>query len=58
MDGVSNIWSMPLSGGEPRQLTDFTSGGISLYRWSVDGKQLVFTRGDVTTDVVLISNFK
>jgi Tol biopolymer transport system component len=58
VDGVANIWSQPLTGGQPRQITDFKSGGIADYRWSADGKQLVFRRGDLTTDVVLITNFR
>ena len=58
VDGVSNIWSMPLAGGKCHQITDFTTGSIAEYTWSVDGKRLVFTRGEVITDVVLITNFK
>ena len=55
--GAANIWEQPLAGGPPRQVTNFTSGRIFDYAWSRDGKQLFLAKGDVTSDVVLISNF-
>ena len=57
-NGVSNLWVEPLEGGEPNQLTQFTSDQIFNYAWSGDGKQLAVARGTVTSDVVLLSNFK
>lgn len=56
--GISNIWSQPLSGGPPRQLTDFKADQIFNFAWSSDGKQLVCARGVVTSDAILISDFK
>jgi serine/threonine protein kinase len=53
---ASNIWSQPLAGGPPRQLTDWKSDRIFYFAWSPDGKQLALTRGVVTNDVVLISD--
>ncbi len=47
-----------MSGGPPRQLTNFASDRISNFAWSRDGKQLLLIRGDVTSDVILISNFR
>jgi dipeptidyl aminopeptidase/acylaminoacyl peptidase len=38
---VRNIWIVPTTGGEPRQLT--TSGKDGSARWSPDGKRLAFT---------------
>jgi Tol biopolymer transport system component len=58
VDGVGNIWTQPLVGGEPRPITNFKSGQIAEYDFSPDGKQLFFTRDEVSTDVVLITNFK
>ena len=55
--GATNIWEQPLAGGAPRQVTNFTSGRIFDFAWSRDGKQLFLAKGDVTSDVVLISNF-
>ncbi len=56
--GASNVWEQPLTGGEPRQVTDFTSGHIFGFAWSRDGKELLLAKGMRTSDVVLISNFR
>ncbi len=56
--GVGNIWTQPVGGGTPKQLTNFTSELIYEFDISRDGKQLVLNRGTRTTDVVLISNIK
>jgi serine/threonine protein kinase len=53
---ASNIWSQPLAGGPPRQLTNWKSDRIFYFAWSRDGKQLALSRGVVTNDVVLISD--
>ena len=57
-NGVSNIWAQPITGGPPRQLTNFTSGTIFNYSLSADGKQLALARGTITSDVVLINDVK
>ena len=54
---VSNLWGQPIDGGPPRQLTDFKDQRIANFAYSRDGKQLVFSRGVVNSDVVLISGF-
>jgi len=56
--GISNIWSQPLDGGPPKQITHFTSGLTFNFAWSQDGKQLALSRGSQTSDVVLIRNFR
>ena len=57
--GVSNIWSQPLKGDPPKPLTDFKTDSMFSFSWSRDGKQqLVYARGPVTSDVVLIRDFK
>jgi hypothetical protein len=56
--GATNVWEQPLSGGEARQRTDFTSGCIFGFCWSRDGKQLLIGKGSDTRDVVLSSNFR
>jgi serine/threonine protein kinase len=55
-NGVSNLWSQPIEGGPPKQLTDFKSDLIFSYAWSRDGKKLALARGTKTSDVVLISH--
>ena len=57
-NGVSNLWSQPLDGGAPKQLTDFKSELIGNFSWSKDGRQLALTRGTVTNDAIMISDFK
>ena len=56
--GTPNLYSQPLDGGPPKQLTDFKSGRIVWFARSGDGKQLALARGTVTNDVVLISDFR
>ena len=56
-NGASNLWEQPLSGGPPRQITNFASDLIFGFAWSRDEKQLLLIRGNVTSDVILISNF-
>ena len=53
-NGVSDVWEQPLWGGEPRQLTRFTSGRVFDFAWSKDEKRLLLTRGS-TSDVVLLT---
>ena len=57
-DGVGNIWSQPLDGGPPKQLTDFKEDQIFCFDWSRDGKWLACSRGVENSDVVRISNFR
>ncbi len=56
--GVANIWSQPIDGGAPKQLTSFKSDLIISFAWSRDGKELVCSRGSVTSDVVLMTDIK
>jgi len=57
-EGVSNIWSQPLDGGAPKQLTKFPADLIFSFDWSRDGKTMACSRGVVTTDVVLIKDIE
>ncbi|HRH45236.1 MAG TPA: protein kinase [Pyrinomonadaceae bacterium] len=57
-NGVSNIVAQPLDGGKPKPLTDFTQERIFSFDYSRDGKQIALSRGTISNDVVLISNFK
>jgi len=57
-NGATNIWDQPLAVGKPKQVTKFTSGHIFDFNWSSDHRRLLFTRGDVTSDVVLLRNLR
>lgn len=56
IDGISNIWKMSLDGKQKEQITNFTSGRISNYAWSNDGKNLLIVRPIVNNDLVLIKD--
>lgn len=55
--GVSNIWTQPLSGGSPKQLTAFRQEQIWQFCWSHDGRQIALARGGVAEDIVVINDF-
>jgi serine/threonine protein kinase/Tol biopolymer transport system component len=57
-NNVTNLWSLPLDGSKPRQLTDWAAEQIFGFAYSRDGKQLAVTRGHVSFDVVLIKDFR
>lgn len=56
--GGDNIWSQPVNGSPRKPLTDFKSESISSFSWSRDGKRLAISRGPITTDVVLLKDFR
>ena len=55
LNAVNNVWSQPIDGRKPTQLTDFKSDQIFSFNWSRDGK-LVLSRGVSTSDVIMISD--
>ena len=63
-NNVTNIWSQPIDGSPPKQLTNFTSGQkaasyeMDAYTWSPDGKQLAFTHRETRADLVLIRDLR
>jgi Tol biopolymer transport system component len=56
-NGVSNIFSQPLADGEPKKLTEFSADRIFSFDFSSDGKSVVFARGVMRNNLVLIENF-
>ena len=57
-DGVANLWSQPVDGGKPVQITNFSSGFIASLALSRDGKRIALSLGHQTDDIVLIKDFK
>ena len=55
-DEATNLWEQPLSGGEPKQMTKFTSEHMFDFYWSSDGSHLLLTRGSISSNVILIQN--
>jgi serine/threonine protein kinase len=56
-NGVSNILSQSLAGGEPKKLTEFSTDRIFTFDFSGDGKQVVFARGVLRNYLMLVENF-
>jgi len=57
VNGVSNIWKQPLSGGDAVQVTHFTSMRIANFDWTSDGR-IVCSRTERATNVVIVRNFR
>ena len=55
--GILNVWSMPLEGGAPKQLTNFKSEFVSSFSIAGDGKIAAY-RFSATRDIVLIKGFR
>lgn len=58
VNSVSNVWSQPLAGGPPVQITDFKDSLMTGFAWSKDGKQFAATRGALLRDAVLITDLR
>ena len=54
---VGNLWRQPLDGSEPERITRFESGFIIDADWDPGGEWIFVTRGETTSDVVLIHDF-
>jgi serine/threonine protein kinase len=53
--GSPNLWTYPLNGKPPQQLTHFNSGRIFGISLSPDGSKIAMSRGTINSDVVLFS---
>ncbi len=53
----SNLWLQPIDGGEPHQFTNFDGGMIRSFAVSPDFKQIAISRGNHSSEAILISNF-
>jgi len=57
-DKVDNLWSQSLDGGPPVKLTNFESDRIFRFDASPGGKGFAMARGNDSSDVVMITNFR
>lgn len=57
-NNLTNIWSQPVDGGKPTQVTDFREMLMTGFSWSRDGKQLACTRGTLVRDAILVTDVK
>jgi len=53
---ISNLFSQPIDGSQPKQLTNFTSNRIYSFDFSPDGKQIICARGELSGYVALLTN--
>ncbi len=51
-----NIWSQPFDGGRPHQVTRLHGETLFRFDWSADGRQLAFSRGVQTRDVIAVQD--
>jgi len=52
-DDIWHIWTLPIEGGKPKQLTDDPSPFTDCYPcWSPDGKAIAFLRGPTSENLV------
>jgi serine/threonine protein kinase/Tol biopolymer transport system component len=56
--GYSNFMRLPLNTGVPTHITAFSSGHISAFDISRDGRRVVFIRGSATSAAVMIRKFR
>jgi Tol biopolymer transport system component/DNA-binding winged helix-turn-helix (wHTH) protein len=56
--GVCNVWGLPLDGSAAKPVTDFKDDEIFWFDWSPDGKSVACSRGLISSDVVLITDFR
>jgi len=54
---VSNVWTQAVAGGAPQKITDFTNDKIFSFDLSKDGKKIIYARGMIRNDLVLVENF-
>jgi Tol biopolymer transport system component len=52
--GIDNLWTQPLDGSAPKQMTHFTSNRIALVAFSPDGAKLAVERGHSESDAVVV----
>jgi serine/threonine protein kinase/dipeptidyl aminopeptidase/acylaminoacyl peptidase len=55
--GILNVWSQPLDGGTPKQLTNYKSEFVTSFAISRDSKIATY-RWSATRDIVLIRDFR
>jgi len=55
--GILNVWSQPIDGSAPKQLTNFKSEFVNSFAISRDGKIATY-RFSATRDIVLIKGFR
>jgi len=53
----TNLWQLPIEGGKPYRLTNFVNGQTNFFAVSPDFKQFVLSRGNPSSETVMLQNF-
>ena len=53
----ANIWRLPLDGGEPERLTDFSDELLFWFEPLGDGQSLIVSTGRISRDALLLRNY-
>ncbi len=54
----ADLWTLPLAGGESRQLTEAGDDFTLSHGWSADGRYVAFGRGHPRSDALMIRDFR
>lgn len=57
-NGIANLWSQPLTGGQPAQITDLSFENVASFAWSRDGRRLAIARVQEIKSIVFITSLK
>ena len=57
-DDIANLWSQPITDGEPKQISSFKDSFIAAFSISRDGKQIAISRGNPIRDAIMLSTEK
>ena len=57
-NNIANLWSQPLAGGQPKQMSDFKEGYLFSFNISRDGKQIAISRGNYQRDAIMLKSDK
>ncbi len=57
-NGISNVYTRSLDDGKQKQYTAFDEHTIATHAWTPDGTSLIVARGNIRSDVVIITDQK
>jgi eukaryotic-like serine/threonine-protein kinase len=52
----TKLWEQPISGGEARVLLELPETSVFRFAWSQDGQRLIYEKGVMVTDAILINS--
>jgi len=55
LDDADNLWISGADGGDPVKITEFATGHMDRAEWTPDGRRVIFAYGDLSSDIVLMS---